>query len=294
MKKYYDILGLKEGASKLEIQEAYDRLSKELKPELNNNHEFFYEEFAELEEAYNILMNKKVTKHTKTSLKPSNNNDSLKNSTNIYQNSFFIIVILLISLFLLIIKLDNEEFPETVSNENNTADSTYKDTSNSVIDSNYSSSESIDTLNIYYGNQLENGTSPLDDCFGNGEYTGNATLTIENGDYSDAIVCLYDVILEKTIRNEYIQKNSNFTMSRIGEGYYKIRVLSGNDWNPLNKNNCGGKGVFERDISFYEFENTIFFQDSNGKYSTNTITLFGIEGGNAKSTSINEDEFFTK
>ena len=33
MKKYYDILGLSEGASKEEIQEAYDRLSKQLEPQ---------------------------------------------------------------------------------------------------------------------------------------------------------------------------------------------------------------------------------------------------------------------
>ena len=42
MKKHYYILGLKEGASQEEIQEAYERLSKELDPANNNNQEFFF------------------------------------------------------------------------------------------------------------------------------------------------------------------------------------------------------------------------------------------------------------
>ena len=52
MKKHYQTLGLQEGASQEEIQEAYDRLSKDLDPANNDNQEFFVEEFALLKEAY--------------------------------------------------------------------------------------------------------------------------------------------------------------------------------------------------------------------------------------------------
>ena len=41
MKKHYKTLGLQEGASQQEVQEAYDRLSKELDPTNNDNQEFF-------------------------------------------------------------------------------------------------------------------------------------------------------------------------------------------------------------------------------------------------------------
>ena len=45
MKNYYEILDLDEGASKEEIREAYERLSKELDPKNNNDQEFFKEEY---------------------------------------------------------------------------------------------------------------------------------------------------------------------------------------------------------------------------------------------------------
>jgi hypothetical protein len=56
MKKYYQTLGLEDGASKQEIQDAYDKLSVELDPKNNDNLDFFKEEFALLQEAYEKLM----------------------------------------------------------------------------------------------------------------------------------------------------------------------------------------------------------------------------------------------
>ena len=59
MKAKYKTLGLKKGASQEEIQEAYDRLSKELDPVINNNETFFVEQFAKVKVAYSALMTKK-------------------------------------------------------------------------------------------------------------------------------------------------------------------------------------------------------------------------------------------
>jgi len=56
MKEYYQILGLEDGASKQEIQDAYDKLSVELDPKNNDDLDFFKEEFALLQEAYEKLM----------------------------------------------------------------------------------------------------------------------------------------------------------------------------------------------------------------------------------------------
>jgi hypothetical protein len=146
----------------------------------------------------------------------------------------------------------------------------------------------------YIGNQLENGASPLDDCFGSGSYGGNATLTIKNGGNSDAIVCLYSTSNDRTIRNEYVQKNSSFKMSSIVQGYYKIRVFYGNDWNPNLNNSCGSNGNFESDINFSEFDGEEYFEDSSRGFTNTTITLYTVSNGNASSSSIDPSTFFNK
>tara|TARA_X000000950_G_C13798124_1_gene612325 strand:+ start:105 stop:647 length:543 start_codon:yes stop_codon:yes gene_type:complete len=56
MKKYYEILGLEEGASKEEIDRRYKQLSEELNPKNNDNQDFFKEEYAKVQEAYKILI----------------------------------------------------------------------------------------------------------------------------------------------------------------------------------------------------------------------------------------------
>jgi hypothetical protein len=146
----------------------------------------------------------------------------------------------------------------------------------------------------FKGNQLKDGASPLNGCFGKGSYRGNATLTIKNGGSSDAIICLYNIEKEKTIRNEYVRKNSSFTISKIAQGNYKIRVFYGNDWNPELENSCGTNGNFEKDVNFSEFNGSQYFQDSGGQYTIATITLYTVEGGNASSSAIDKTQFFSR
>ena len=87
MKKYFDILGLNEGASQEAIQEAYDRLSLKLHPEKNENQEFFVEEYEKIKEAYNALRNSSILATEKginnSNLKPiSFTNNSANNNKN--------------------------------------------------------------------------------------------------------------------------------------------------------------------------------------------------------------------
>ncbi|MBQ0909741.1 hypothetical protein KBJ98_13590 [Flavobacterium sp. F-328] len=168
------------------------------------------------------------------------------------------------------------------------------DTSTYVLDTATTSFQEESNSSPYIGNQLINGTSPLAACFGSGEYQGNATLTIENGGSSDAIVCLYSISNDRTIRNEYVQKNSSFKMSSIAQGYYKIRVFSGNDWNPDLENSCGTKGSFETDVNFTEFDGEEYFEDSSRGYTNATITLYTVQNGNASTSSIDQRSFFKK
>lgn len=158
---------------------------------------------------------------------------------------------------------------------------------------NYNSySEPASTISKYKGNQLIDGSSPLDGCFGYGVLNGNATLTIKNGSSSEAIVCLYGVSQGRTIRNVYVRKNSSYTIGSIAQGYYKIRVLYGNDWNPTLENRCGTKGYFESDVNFSEFDGQHFFEDSSDGYTVATITLYTVAGGNASTSKISESVFF--
>lgn len=170
----------------------------------------------------------------------------------------------------------------------------YSDTTAAPIDTLASEMPVEAYSSPYVGNQLENGASPLDDCFGSGLYSGNATLTIKNGGNSDAIVCLYSIGKERTIRNEYVQKNSTFKMSSIPQGYYTIRVFYGNDWNPNLENSCNTYGNFESDVNFTEFDNEHFFEDSSRGYTNATVTLYEVSNGNASSSVINQSTFFNK
>ena len=60
MSNHLKTLGLQEGASQQEVQEAYDRLSKDLDPANNDNQEFFKEEYKKVQEAYKALYNSSI------------------------------------------------------------------------------------------------------------------------------------------------------------------------------------------------------------------------------------------
>ena len=83
-------------------------------------------------------------------------------------------------------------------------------------------------------------------------------LIVYNGAKSDAIICLYNLSKRKVIRNEYVRKNTNYTIFKIPQGRYKIKVLFGNDWNPEKVKFTGIKGYFDSDISCTEFDQEDF------------------------------------
>ena len=96
MKKYYEILGLKEGATKQNIKKAYNKLSKELDPKKNDNQDFFIEETKKLKEAYDKLMNssilstnKVLDKSNKKKNITSNQTNNVKPNSNLKRKSFF-------------------------------------------------------------------------------------------------------------------------------------------------------------------------------------------------------------
>jgi len=270
-----------------------------LKAETQQNIQDAKKQLTELKSKINAsnLLDRQIplsqTTNTTTAPSKSNDNDS---------GCFVTIIIFAVVGFVLwFVFPSNKSYP---TDNSRTTDSYSADTTTTEIE--YSNDNSNSTLpttkneysqpkeSKYKGNRLKDGASPLTSCFGEAIYGGNATLTIKNGGNADAIVCLYSFYYAKTIRNEYVRKNSSFTMSKIAEGDYKIRVFYGNDWNPNLENSCGTKGNFESDVNFSEFDGTEYFQDSEGQYTTATITLYTVAGGNASSSAIDQSQFFSK
>ena len=91
MKNHYQTLGLEEGASQEAIQEAYDRLFKELDPVNNDNQEFFIEELEKLEEAYKVLRNSSILATeggiNNSNVKPTSSSKSIKNKNEFNKES---------------------------------------------------------------------------------------------------------------------------------------------------------------------------------------------------------------
>ena len=55
IKDYYDVLGVKRGASDKEIKQAYRKLARKLHPDVNPGDKVAEEKFKELQEAYDVL-----------------------------------------------------------------------------------------------------------------------------------------------------------------------------------------------------------------------------------------------
>ena len=174
---------------------------------------------------------------------------------------------------------NTNEYPLT--NNNSTPSNTY--------------STPIQTESLYKGNQLANGSSPFDRCFGKGRYSGQAWIKFDNSNASDAIVSLVNVYSEKTIRNEYVKAGTSYKMSNVPIGTYYIKVYYGNDWNPTKTNFCGTLGAFDSDEHFSKSDNPndyIEISNTEAGYSTWTITLYSVANGNMSTQSTNESDFF--
>ena len=145
-------------------------------------------------------------------------------------------------------------------------------------------------------NPPKNGYSPYDSYFGKGKYNYNAdnTITVNTPIKSNIVFLLKDVYSGKTIRNEFIRKNSTFKLTNIPYGTYEFSYFSGQDWDDnIYVNNGKVKGGFTCKKSFSKSEKFSDRMDfPEGYYGGFELTLTQVAGGNLETENINEDEFF--
>ena len=137
-----------------------------------------------------------------------------------------------------------------------------------------------------------NGFSPYDEYFGKGVYNNSSgnEFVIKNSNNTHAVVLLVNAYSGKKIRNEFVRKGTNFSMTGVPNGTYYLEWFSGDDWSPNYKigNYLGG---FQTDASFTKTRDASDWMAVSG-YQQWTVTLYSVVGGDVESESINADEFF--
>lgn len=137
-----------------------------------------------------------------------------------------------------------------------------------------------------------NGFSPYDQYFGKGVYNNSSgnEFVIKNSNNTHAVVLLVNAYSGKKIRNEFVRKGTNFSMTGVPNGTYYLEWFSGDDWSPNYKigNYTGG---FQTDASFTKTREASDWMAVSG-YQQWTVTLYSVAGGDVESESINADEFF--
>lgn len=276
-----------------------------------------HETETKLSESINILYNLKnnksnrilfdntnIEKTNKDLTKSINEGENIKKSLELQPSSFrnifeairkYPILFFVLFMFVLVIIFSIN------SNRNNNSskiDKSKSTTTNTSTNKNTSSSENKKKENInnkFIGNQLKNGDSPLNSCFGKGKSGGPSYIIFKNNNENDAIVCLVELSSGKTIRNEYIRKGTNYKMKSIPTGTYYLKYVSGNDWNPLIENICGSKGNFQSNVNYTKSDNLsdyIKITNSRGSYSYYNITLYTVAYGNMSQEAMSETNFF--
>lgn len=156
--------------------------------------------------------------------------------------------------------------------------------------------ESIKDKPNYKISQPVNGFSPYDSYFGRGKYDYNAlnTIIVHTPSTSNIVFLLKDVYSGKTIRNEYIRKNSTFNLTNIPYGTYTFSYFSGKNWSESKTLKNGRiKGGFTKNISFSKSDKVKDWMEFNEGYQGQyEITLTQVVGGNLETESTNEDDFF--
>lgn len=115
-------------------------------------------------------------------------------------------------------------------------------------------------------------------------FLGLGELEINNGTSSDAIAKLVNIATNKSVLTIYIKANNIYNVSKISDGNYKLMFNLGNDWDAVIR-------AFTVNSSYEVFEENFDFTTSESQYSTFSVTLNPIIGGDAKTNEVKPLEF---
>lgn len=117
--------------------------------------------------------------------------------------------------------------------------------------------------------------------------TGEFELLVKNGTDQDAVVRLVRIPGSHTSRFIYVQAKDTYRIPRIEEGNYDLRYILGKGW-------MQGCLAFWQDSGYSQFEDAFNFKPEergNQRLKGFTVTLNPVLFGNAKTKSINREQF---
>lgn len=119
-------------------------------------------------------------------------------------------------------------------------------------------------------------------------FSGLSELRVTNNNFNDAVVLLKRTRDHRAERAMYVRSQESASMTRIRPGSYRLYFRAGERWSVIGAF-CAvaGTSVFEQVVHVEEVPQG----DGTILYSTFTVTLHPIEGGNARTTAVDSTEF---
>ena len=111
---------------------------------------------------------------------------------------------------------------------------------------------------------------------------GSGQLTIKNRPSQDGVVML--VRGRSKAIGVYVRAHARATVGNIQDGTYTIYFTTGSGYSV-----CQGR--FTRGATYWRFNNRLRFATTATTFTTWTVTLYAVNGGNAPTTQINPSDF---
>ena len=120
---------------------------------------------------------------------------------------------------------------------------------------------------------------------------------IKMGVGSDLVLKIIDLSKNKCIRYIYIQENSEYTISQIPQGKYKLLIAYGKNWMSLQQNNRN-VGKFADNVHYEQSVDVFDFGKKNSKDLVNYLLSINFDvhenfhATNFHAEEISEEEFY--
>lgn len=276
------------------------------------DHPQLFKQCIELDSICNDIILNKFT-HEKENKKEYTNSYNKAKNKDIPETSgcslkiifFIVILFIILSVLLLLNAPSKSDFGDKNTVDIESTSNNYGNEETDFIDSGISHNNKNDLTtsrdNQYYQEiKFNTGDVPYKEYFGKGKFDKESLseLTITNYSSTDAVVIL-ETLEGSVIRNNFIKKESEFTMEQIPNCTCIVKIMFGNSWNPEKDNGVNfPMGGFMEDVSFMESDDKFFFEAIIDKkrirYPTYSITLHKVKNGNMQTSEISKDDFFKK